>query len=119
MRSKYKDVSIAKYDPAGYPYVYFLREDAPAGYERLFGSGIDAEDGTVTGDTAPNYYNDSFSGKVDATQGFVRAEGDKSVYSGGTIINRRSETTTAELTKTWDAASFQDQIADISVTFKL
>ena len=119
LRSKYKDVSIAKYDPAGYPYVYFLREDAPAGYERLFGSGIDAEDGTVTGDTAPNYYNDDFSGKVDATQGFVRAEGDKSVYSGGTIINRRSETTTAELTKTWDAASFQDQIADISVTFKL
>lgn len=119
LRSKYKDVSIAKYDPAGYPYVYFLREDAPAGYERLFGSGIDAEDGTVTGDTAPNYYNDSFSGKVDAIQGFVRAEGDKSVYSGGTIINRRSETTTAELTKTWDAASFQDQIADISVTFKL
>lgn len=119
LRSKYKDVSIAKYDPAGYPYVYFLREDAPAGYERLFGSGIDAEDGTVTGDTAPNYYNDDFSGKVDATQGFVRAEGDKSVYSGGTIINRRSETTTAELTKTWDVASFQDQIADISVTFKL
>lgn len=119
LRSKYKDVSIAKYDPAGYPYVHFLREDEPAGYERLFGSGIDAEDGTVTGDTAPNYYNDDFSGKVDATQDFVRAEGDKSVYSGGTIINRRSETTTAELTKTWDAASFQDQIADISVTFKL
>ena len=119
LRSKYKDVSIAKYDPAGYPYVYFLREDAPAGYERLFGSGIDAEDGTVTGDTAPNYYNDDFSGKVDATQGFVRAEGDKSVYTGGTIINRRSETITPELTKTWDAASFQDQIADISVTFKL
>ena len=62
LRSKYKYVSIAKYDPAGYPYVYFLREDALAGYERLFGSGIDAEDGTVTGDTAPNYYNDSFSG---------------------------------------------------------
>ena len=41
------------------------------------------------------------------------------MYSGGTIINRRSETTTAELTKTWDAASFQDQIADISVTFEL
>ena len=119
LRSKYKDVSTAKYDPAGYPYVYFLREDAPAGYERLFGSGVDAEDGAVTGDTAPNYYNDDFSGKVDATQDFVRAEGDKSVYSGGTIINRRSETTTPELTKTWDAASFQDQIADISVTFKL
>lgn len=38
---------------------------------------------------------------------------------GGTVINRRSDTTKQTLAKTWDAGSYQDQLADVEVTFQL
>ena len=38
---------------------------------------------------------------------------------GGTIINRRSDTTKQTLAKTWEAGSYQDQLADVEVTFQL
>ena len=38
---------------------------------------------------------------------------------GGTIINRRSDTTKQTLAKTWEAGSYQDQLADVEATFQL
>ena len=117
-RKQYPDCSIAKYDPAGYPYIYLIREDGLSGYETLFGSGV-AEDGTATGDTGANYYSADFENTVAAGGYAVRADGDKSLYMGGTIINRRSDTTKQTLAKTWEAGSYQDQLADVEVTFQL
>lgn len=117
-RKQYPDCSIAKYDPAGYPYIYLIREDGLSGYETLFGLGV-AEDGSATGDTGANYYSDDFESIVAAGGDAVRADGDKSLYMGGTIINRRSDTTKQTLAKTWEAGSYQDQLADVEVTFQL
>ena len=117
-RKQYPDCSIAKYDPAGYPYIYLIREDGLSGYETLFGSGV-AEDGSATGDTGANYYSADFENTVAAGVNAVRADGDKSLYMGGTIINRRSDTTKQTLAKTWEAGSYQDQLADVEVTFQL
>ena len=117
-RKQYPDCSIAKYDPAGYPYIYLIREDGLSGYETLFGLGV-AEDGSATGDTGANYYSDDFESIVAAGGDAVRADGDKSLYMGGTIINRRSDTTKKTLAKTWEAGSYQDQLADVEVTFQL
>ncbi|WP_418244187.1 hypothetical protein, partial [Ellagibacter isourolithinifaciens] len=117
-RKQYPDCSIAKYDPAGYPYIYLIREDGLSGYEALFGSGV-AEDGSATGDTGANYYSADFENTVAAGGDAVRADGDKSLYMGGTIINRRSDTTKQTLAKTWEAGSYQDQLADVEVTFQL
>ena len=117
-RKQYPDCSIAKYDPAGYPYIYLIREDGLSGYETLFGSGV-AEDGSATGDTGANYYSADFENTVAAGGDAVRADGDKSLYMGGTIINRRSDTTKQTLAKTWEAGSYQDQLADVEVTFQL
>ena len=118
LRKQYPDCSIAKYDPAGYPYIYLIREDGLSGYETLFGSGV-AEDGSATGDTGANYYSVDFENTVAAGGGAVRADGDKSLYMGGTIINRRSDTTKQTLAKTWEAGSYQDQLSDVKVTFQL
>ena len=107
LRKQYPDCTIAKYDPAGYPYIYLIREDGLSGYETLFGSGV-AEDGSATGDTGANYYSADFESTVAAGDDFVRADGDKSLYMGGTIINRRSDTTKQTLAKTWEAGSYQD-----------
>ena len=112
LRKQYPDCSIAKYDPAGYPYIYLIREDGLSGYETLFGSGV-AEDGSATGDTGANYYSVDFENTVAAGGDAVRADGDKSLYMGGTIINRRSDTTKQTLAKTWEAGSYQDQLADV------
>lgn len=118
LRKQYPDCSIAKYDPAGYPYIYLIREDGLSGYEALFGSGV-AEDGSATGDTGANYYSADFENTVAAGGDAVRTDGDKSLYMGGTIINRRSDTTKQTLAKTWEAGSYQDQLADVEVTFQL
>lgn len=118
LRKQYPDCPVAKYDPAGYPYIYLIREEGLSGYETLFGSGV-AEDGSATGDTGANYYSADFENTVAAGGDAVRADGDKSLYMGGTIINRRSDTTKQTLAKTWEAGSYQDQLADVEVTFQL
>ena len=117
-REQYPDCSIAKYDPAGYPYVYLIREEGVSGYETLFGLGV-SEDGSATGDTGANYYSADFESTIAAGGDALRADGDESLYMGGTIINRRCETTKQTLAKTWEAGSFQDQLADVEVTFQL
>ncbi|KAB7789903.1 Cna B-type domain-containing protein [Bifidobacterium leontopitheci] len=127
LRDKYGERlnDLPKYDQDGYPYIYLLREDVPDGYERVFGE-VQA-DGSVS-DTAPNYYRPK---RADGTTTWSGANGsrptatdgeynynDVSVYNGGTVTNRRVGTVTAGITKTWKAASFQDQLDDVTVTFQ-
>lgn len=81
LRKQYPDCSIAKYDPAGYPYIYLIREDGLSGYETLFGSGV-AEDGSATGDTGANYYSADFENTV-AAGGRCRPRGWRQVALHG------------------------------------
>lgn len=111
--SKYGELitQLPKYDPDGYPYIYALREDAIAGYEQVFGSV--GEDGAAQ-DTPPMYED---SNGWDSIDNYSRSETDRFIYNGGTISNRLTGTTTAEMTKTWEIAAFQDDLIDVVCTF--
>lgn len=115
LKDAYGDImtQLPKYDPDGYPYVYALREDAIAGYEQVFGSV--GANGTVT-DTVPRYENEAGNGWIEL-ENATRSETDRFIYNGGTISNRLTGTTTAEMTKTWEIAAFQDDLIDVVCTF--
>ena len=114
---------LSKYDPDGYPYIYFLREDAVDGYLRVAGD-VD-ENGTITYDPAVYYGEEvddySWEEKVLQRDGAdVTASSDSiCVYNGGTISNVRTDTVKASTSKTWEAGAFQDQLKDVSVTMTL
>lgn len=114
LESTYSDAgSLPKYDPDGYPYVYALREEsAPAGYEIVYGS-VDSS-GNVT-DKAPNYQ--SPDGTWTSLTGKTRPSTDLLIYNGGTVTNRLTGTVEVSSTKTWEIAAFQDDLADVVVTF--
>ncbi len=121
------DNALPKYDPNGYPYIYALREDAPSGYERLYGSAVvtdtsSADYGSVKKgtDTKPNYYEVDGTTTANATVAKeTRPSGDRGVYNDGTLINRRTDTVTPTATKTWICGSYQDQLKDVKATFTL
>ncbi len=129
--AKLKDVlgeyTLAKYDPNGYPYIYALREDAPSGYERLYGSEVETDPtkedyGKIIAgtDSEPNYYAaDGVSIVTASTASGGRSSSDQGVYNGGTIINRRTATVAASAIKKWVCGSYQDQLTDVSTTFTL
>ena len=114
---------IAKYDPDGYAYVYFLREDAVDGYTRVAGT-VD-ESGNVTYNKAVYYGsvwdNDGWNVVTYQQDGKdVTASADSvCVYNEGTICNVRTNTVKAKTTKTWEAGAFQDQLKDVVVTMTL
>lgn len=105
--------ALPKYDPDGYPYIYAMREEAVAGYEQVFGTV--AADGVVT-DTNPRYENEAGDGYVDVDRG-ARPDTDRFVYNGGTLSNRLTGTTTAQMTKTWQIAAFQDSLQEVECEF--
>ena len=114
---------ISKYDPDGYAYVYFLREDAVSGYTRVAGT-VD-ESGNVTYNKAVYYGsvwdNDGWNVVTYQQDGKdVTASADSiCVYNEGTICNVRTNTVKAKTTKTWEAGAFQDQLKDVVVTMTL
>lgn len=117
-------LKLAKYDQDGYAYIYLLREESLGDYETVF--GIVSEDtGKAADKSLPSYQNSQFDGYVDWAYGenelntWTRASSDKGVYDGGVITNRLVGSTTAEVTKTWNAAAFQDQLGDVEVTLKV
>lgn len=90
-----------------------MREEAVAGYEQVFGTV--AADGVVT-DTNPRYENEAGDGYVDVDRG-ARPDTDRFVYNGGTLSNRLTGTTTAQMTKTWQIAAFQDSLQEVECEF--
>lgn len=99
---------LPKYDPEGYEYVYFVREemDETTVYTQVFGS-ISYIDGKIqVTDTLPNGMT-------------ARADGDGSVYNGGTISNVFTDTVTTKVQKIWDASSFQHSVDDMVAEFTL
>lgn len=97
---------LPKFDAEGYEYVYFVREvvSGSSSYEQLYGTDVD-DDGKATGDTLP------YLGK--------RISNDKSVYNGGTIMNRLKGTTKVPGEKSWKAAAHQAYLSGYRVTMKL
>ena len=120
--------TLAKYDPAGYSYVYMLREDAVNGYERLYGTTINTDESSADygkivkgSDTKPNYYGpDTTQGTIDASVAKdTRPSDDRSVYNNGTIINRRTDTATVQAEKSWVVGTFQDLLTNVTSVFQL
>ena len=99
---------LDKYDPEGYRYVYFTREELHGtGYTQQFGI-YDPEDGEIKEEAGM------------LPEGMEkRMPGDTSVYNNGHISNLRTGTVEAAVTKQWEAASFQSQLEDVAVTFCL
>ena len=119
-RSQVSDAKLPKYDQDGYPYVYFVREQIEGeDYTQVTGT-VDAEGNVEDGsDPGPSYWNGSHTGHTYAQNSSAeRPEGDESVYDGGTVTNVRSQQVTQSVTKTWDAAAYQDQLSDVVVTMK-
>ena len=114
---------LAKYDPDGYAYVYFLREDGVSGYTRVAGTVDESCNvsynkavyyGSVWEDGGWNVVTYQRNGKD------VTASADSvCVYNNGTICNVRTDTVQAKTTKTWEAGAFQDQLKDVVVTMTL
>ena len=104
--------TLPKYDPEGYPYVYFTREhmEDNGKYEQVFGKITYKENeggGAVfeTKDTLPGDGN--------------RESTDKSIYNGGTVSNVLTGTVTVDYTKTWRALACQGELTDVRVEFAL
>ncbi|MDO5538461.1 MAG: SpaA isopeptide-forming pilin-related protein [Eubacteriales bacterium] len=86
-----KAYSLEKYDPEGYLYVYLMREAmTDNGYTQI----IYGPDGTVQKD-------------------------DNSVYNDGKIVNRRTGTVSAAVTKNWIAGAEQGVLTHVDVQLEL
>ncbi len=117
--------SLAKYDPDGCPYVYFLREDAVSGYRRV--AGVITEGASGDHEVSVSYNRAEYDSGVleDGDWGKVSLDSnpasatDALIYNRGTISNVRVGTVDAELTKTWVAGAYQDQLKDVTVVMQL
>lgn len=101
---------LPKYDAEGYEYVYLAREDLDtsngAPYTQVYGM-VNPTTGVVS-DTLPGGYGSA-----------ARASDDASIYNGGTITNRLTESKTVTVTKTWNAPAHQGYLSNYVVTMVL
>lgn len=102
--------TLSKYDPEGYEYVYFVKEQMGQSfnsYEKIFGKIENTESGNVITDTLPDQTeNDHYK------DGDVREATDSSLYNGGTLNNTLKGSKTTKLTKRWKAAAYQSEFND-------
>ncbi len=100
--------TLPKYDPEGYPYVYFTRErmENNGKYEQVLGKITYKENG-------------DFAIKDTLPDGVTRESTDKSIYNDGTVSNVLTGTVTADYTKTWRALAWQGELTDVRVEFAL
>lgn len=100
--------TLPKYDPEGYPYVYFTRErmEDNGKYEQVLGKITYKKNG-------------DFAIKDTLPDGVTRESTDKSIYNDGTVSNVLTGTVTADYTKTWRALAWQGELTDVRVEFAL
>lgn len=100
--------ALPKYDPEGYPYVYFTRErmENNGKYEQVLGKITYKKNG-------------DFAIKDTLPDGVTRESTDKSIYNDGTVSNVLTGTVTADYTKTWRALAWQGELTDVRVEFAL
>ena len=109
---QFDGLSLPKYDPDGYRYIYVVREtmtgDTADKYEQVFGKV------TVDKDTGEETITDTIW-----PEGTLREEGNKYLYNEGTLTNRLTEYTTATVKKVWKASAYQAAMNDVAVEFRL
>lgn len=101
------DEKLPRYDSEGNEYIYFTREtiinqSGNDQYVKVYGKV--GNDGQLS-DTLP------YKGNRDSV--------DASIYNGGTIINQLSGQVTTQVTKKWNASTFQTAFEGIKVEVKL
>ena len=111
--------ALEKYDADGYRYIYFLKETVVSGgdtYDRVFGK-VERElgqgDVKITDDALPTEHAEIYAGKDE------RLSDDNCLYNEGVLSNQLAGTQTVELTKEWNAATYQGYMKDVSVEFTL
>ena len=101
-------LNLPKYSPDGERYIYGVREyltfeSGDDNYEQHFGTLNDQ--GVFENDELP--YESG------------RKPGDDFVYNEGTLSNQRTNTSSAQVVKTWEAAAYQAAFQDVAVEFEL
>ena len=110
----FSGVTLDKYDPEGYAYIYGVKEEmqyAPGdnSYETLFGV-VSSDDKIVEGsDVLPENYSG----------GTKRVSGDTLLYKDGTLSNRLKDSMEVSVTKTWEAAAYQSEFDHVAVELTL
>ena len=123
--SQYVTATLAKYDPDGNPYVYFLREDSIDGYTRVAGTITEDESHKVSVSYNKAEYDaatldgDSWGKVTIDDAAHTASSGNALIYNRGVISNVRTKDTTAALTKTWNAGAYQDQLKNVTVVMQL
>ena len=109
---------LDKYDKEGYEYVYVVVETESKGgttaYEKIFGTvEYDSASGTFkitdkveteSGEIEEVVYEKDSQGQETNPD---RASGNRYVYDGGVLSNKRTDTVIARGVKTWEATAFQ------------
>lgn len=105
-------ITLPKYDPEGYLYIYGAREYLTGNYEQIFGEpdcSIDLQTPALN-----VTFTDTLPEGVSS-----RVSGDTFVYNKGTLCNRIVGSTTMSVTKRWKAAAFQSEFEGVEVAFAL
>lgn len=121
---------LDKYDKEGYEYVYVVVETESEGgttaYEKIFGTvEYDSASGTfkITDkvETGSGEIKEVVYEKDSQGQGtnLDRASGNRYVYDGGVLSNKRTDTVIARGVKTWEATAFQAGLDHVKVELTL
>ena len=132
---------LDKYDPEGYLYRYVVREylesvtesgQAANQYEQVFGQISKKEGSKIREEITDriegvNYKRDypEKRGTGTIADGSLAADRDVNqeandwLYDGGTLTNRLSSTVTVQGVKNWNAAAYQDDRNDVTLTMTL
>lgn len=121
---------LDKYDKEGYEYVYVVVETESEGgttaYEKIFGTvEYDSASGTFkitdkvetgSGEIEEVVYEKDSQGQGTNPD---RASGNRYVYDGGVLSNKRTDTVIARGVKTWEATAFQAGLDHVKVELTL
>ena len=121
---------LDKYDKEGYEYVYVVVETESKGgttaYEKIFGTvEYDSASGTFkitdkveteSGEIEEVVYEKDSQGQETNPD---RASGNRYVYDGGVLSNKRTDTVIARGVKTWEATAFQAGLDHVKVELTL
>ena len=134
------DLSLEKYDPEGYEYIYVTREYLDSttsngnnanSYEQIYGEiKTDSSTGkeyvldniegsSITRDYQTERGDESSTYDDNTAKPSAYVSGNDWLYNGGTLTNHLKDQVTANGVKHWESKAFQDDLKDVTVTMTL
>ena len=134
------DLSLEKYDPEGYEYIYVTREYLDSttkdgnnanSYEQIYGEiKTDSSTGkeyvldniegsSITRDYQTERGDESSAYDDNTARPSAYVSGNDWLYNGGTLTNHLKDQVTVNGVKHWETKAFQDDLKDVTVTMTL